>query len=106
MQSDSSLKLKKRWFPLNDVETPVVSWKIVKGRIRRFSEVYMLEQFYIRLENTLAKYVSQENSGTFHVPNWYKYTGNRKMSIPEKLLAIVFCRPRLRVEDAIENWAL
>lgn len=64
MQSDSSLKLKKWWFPLNDVETPVLSWNIVKGGIQRFSEVYMLEQFcYIRLENTLAEYVPQENSG-------------------------------------------
>lgn len=45
----------------------------------------------------------RRTQGTFHLPSWYKYAGKRKMSIAEKLLAIVLCRPRLRVEDTIRK---
>lgn len=38
----------------------VLPWKIVKGGIKRLSEVYTLEQFhYIRPENTLAMFLRE-----------------------------------------------
>ena len=71
-------------------------WKIVKGGVKRLSEVYILEQvYYVRPENTLAVFLREfRDYSIYQVGTNTLARGEGDMSMVEKPVVAVLRRPR------------